>query len=245
MASKGSCQANRACIGVAGSTREQVVKTALFTLVAIAMAACSSIGPGTVPRDRIDYGTSIGDSWKQQTLLNIVKLRYGDFPVFLEIAQVIAGYQLESTASGGFNAANSPGSFTAFGGSVLVQGKYTDRPTLIYAPLTGTDFLKKLMTPIPPSAILFVLQSGYSADVVLPIAVDSVNGINNESRRAMKRPADPRFTRLAQLLRELQLASAIEVRIERQRTTQRAPSSSSGPTRIRRSRRKAKRSGAS
>ena len=73
------------------------------------------------------------------------------------------------------------------------------------------------MTPIPPSAILFVLQSGYAADVVLPIAVDSVNGINNESRRAMKRPADPQFTRLVQLLRELQLASAIEVRLERQK----------------------------
>lgn len=195
----------------------RTVKTALLALVVAALAACSSIGPETVQRDRIDYGTSIGDSWKQQTLLNIVKLRYGDFPVFLEIAQVIAGYQLESTASGGFNAANSPGSFTAFGGSVLVQGKYTDRPTLIYAPLTGTDFLKKLMTPIPPSAVLFVLQSGYAADVVLSIAVDSVNGINNESRRGMKRPVDPQYTRLAQLLRELQLASAIEVRLERQK----------------------------
>ena len=51
------------------------------------VAACTSIGPGTVPHDRIDYGTSIGNSWKEQTLLNIVKLRYADMPIFLEIAQ--------------------------------------------------------------------------------------------------------------------------------------------------------------
>jgi hypothetical protein len=44
-------------------------------LLLYAIAACSSIGPGTVPHDRIDYGTSIGNSWKEQTLLNIVKLR--------------------------------------------------------------------------------------------------------------------------------------------------------------------------
>src|SRR5512135_3751184 len=66
-------------------------------LIAIAVCACSSIGPPTVPRDRVDYITAIGESWKQQTLLNIVKLRYGDFPILLEIAQVIAGYQFQST----------------------------------------------------------------------------------------------------------------------------------------------------
>ena len=77
------------------------------TLVALVVCGCSSVGPGSVPRDRIDYATAIGDSWKQQTLLNIVKLRYGDMPIFLEIAQVIANYQLESTLSAGFNAANN------------------------------------------------------------------------------------------------------------------------------------------
>src|SRR5262245_56894437 len=188
-------------------------------LAALAVCACSSIGPTTVPRDRIDYSTAIGDSWKQQTLLNIIKLRYGDMPIFLEVAQVIAGYQLEGSVTGGFNAANNTagvvGPFTA-GGSVLAQGKYTDRPTLIYAPLTGNDFLKKLMTPIPPSAVLFVLQSGYAADLVMPIALDSVNGVNNESNRGMKRrPADPQFFRLVQLIRHQQLAGAIQVRIER------------------------------
>ena len=187
-------------------------------LVASTVFACSSIGPATVERDRIDYGSAIADSWKQQTLMNIVKLRYGDFPIFLEIAQVIAGYQLESTVGAGFNGANASGSAVgmfAYGGSALAQGKYTDRPTLIYAPLTGNDFLKKLMTPIPPSAVLFVLQSGYAADLVLPIAVDSINGVRNESRRGMKRAADPDFARVAQLLRELQLDDAVQIRIER------------------------------
>jgi hypothetical protein len=187
------------------------------TLVALVVCGCSSVGPGSVPRDRIDYATAIGDSWKQQTLLNIVKLRYGDMPIFLEIAQVIANYQLESTLSAGFNAANNTGIAGAFttGGSVAAEGKYTDRPTLIYAPLTGTDFLKRLMTPIPPSALLFLLQSGYAADLVMPITLDSIRGISNESKRSMERPGDPQFLRLAQLIRDLQLAGAIQMRVER------------------------------
>src|SRR5215510_14844399 len=187
--------------------------------VGLSIAGCAGIGPGTVPHDRIDYASAIGNSWKEQTLLNIIKLRYGDMPIFLEVAQVIAGYQLEGSVTGGFNAANNTagvvGPFTT-GGSVLAQGKYTDRPTLIYAPLTGNDFLRSLMTPIPPGALLFVLQSGYAADLVMPIALDSINGVANESNRGMrKRLGDPQFFRLVQLIREQQLAGAVQVRIER------------------------------
>jgi hypothetical protein len=189
-------------------------------LLASATGACSSIGPSTVPRDRSDYSAAIGDSWKQQTLLNIVKLRYGDFPVFMEITQVIAGYQLQTTVAAGIsaqnyltNAVNVP---AAVAGSAAVGATYIDRPTVIYAPLTGNDFLKKLMTPIPPAAVLFLLQSGYPATLVMPIAVDSINGVVNESRRAaMSRSGDPEFVRLVQLLYELQRLNALQIRGER------------------------------
>lgn len=189
-------------------------------LIALATSACSGIGPMSVPRDRSDYGAAIGNSWKQQTLLNIIKLRYGDFPVFMEIAQVIAGYQLQTTAAAGFSVQNyitsSVGGPAAIAGTAGVGASYTDRPTVIYAPLTGNDFIKTLMRPIPPAAVLFLLQSGYSATVVMPLAVDSINGVANESRRpGMVRPGDPEFARLAQLLYELQVANALQIRIDR------------------------------
>ena len=191
-----------------------------LALAVLLLSACSGIGPNTVPRDRSDYAAAIGDSWKQQTLLNIVKLRYGDFPVFMEIAQVIAGYQLQTTVGAGVSAQNytmaSVGGPVAVAGSAAAAATYIDRPTVIYAPLTGNDFIKKLMTPIPPTAVLFLLQSGYSAVLVMQIAVDSINGVANESRRAgMSRPGNPEFIRLAQLLYELQLANALQIRIER------------------------------
>jgi len=77
-----------------------------IAVLTFSVAACTSIGPGTVPHDRVDYASAIGNSWKEQTLLNIVKLRYGDMPIFLEVAQVIAGYQLQSALSGSFTLGN-------------------------------------------------------------------------------------------------------------------------------------------
>ena len=81
-------------------TKSPVARGPTIAVLVLSVVACTSIGPGTVPHDRIDYGSSIGNSWKEQTLLNIVKLRYGDMPIFLEVAQVIAGYQLQSAVSG-------------------------------------------------------------------------------------------------------------------------------------------------
>lgn len=199
-------------------------------LATSAVSACNSIGPGTVQRDRMDYGSAIGDSWKQQTLANIVKLRYGDMPVFLEIAQVIAGYQLESTVGTSFtagtaDAATNSGTVGLFsaGGSVAASGRYIDRPTLIYAPLTGTSFLKQLATPIPPGVLLFLLQSGYAADRVMPLILNSINGVRNASSRGgVNHPADPQFYRLTQLIRESQLNDELQIRIERPKTEKEA-----------------------
>jgi len=50
----------------------------------------------------------------------------------------------------------------------------------------------------------------------MPLTVDSINGLTNESRRpGLSRPADPRFLRLTQLLFELQRANALQIQIER------------------------------
>ena len=72
------------------------LRLTLVFVAAIAVAGCKAIGPGTVQRDRLDYAAAISDSWKEQALLNIVKLRYFDTPVFLDVASVISSYTLQS-----------------------------------------------------------------------------------------------------------------------------------------------------
>lgn len=192
----------------------------LAMLVSVCLVSCStSIGPYMVPRDRVEYVDAIGYSWEQQTLLNLVKIRYGHAPIFLSINQVVTGYQIQNTIGGGFAASNFSGApgMLALGGTATAQGQYTDRPTVIYAPLTGVDFLQKLMTPIPPDTVLFLLQSGYDAEIVMPLVLDSINGVNNGTSIVigLSRLPDPEFARLVHLIRDLQLTRAVQVQIDR------------------------------
>jgi len=185
-------------------------------LIVSASGACSSIGPPTVTRDRSDYGAAIGDSWKQQTLLNIVKLRYADNPVFLDVGQIVSGYTFQGTLSGNYGQNypfGAPGNLTNYG--VGVQGTYIDRPTITYTPLTGQQYMKGLVTPIAPSSVLFLLQAGYQADFVLLMTVESINGLNNRSAvPARMNAGDAEFFQVVELLGQMQRSGEIGMRVE-------------------------------
>jgi hypothetical protein len=178
------------------------------------LAGCAHLGPGTVAVDRFDFSTAIADSWKQQVLLNIVKIRYVDLPVFVDVSSIVAGYSLQTGVSvnGVVSSEHAvQGDYASIGGQAI----YTDRPTITYVPMTGDKFLKGLVTPIDPQRIFFLLQSGYPADFILGLTVESLNGVRNRTAAGgMVRDADPDFLRATQLLREIQVAGALGMRVE-------------------------------
>ena len=118
----------------------------------------------------------------------------GDAPVFLDVASVINQYLVEGAVGFSGNLAQNPQlpwPYTALY-NWLGSGRYAERPTITYSPIGGEKFARSLMTPIPPAAILNFLQGGYPVDVVLRLAVHSINGIRSRyGAGARMREADP------------------------------------------------------
>jgi len=176
------------------------------------VSGCATIGPSTIARDRFGYSNAIADSWKRMMLLNIVKLRYGDTPIFLETSSVVNQYALETEVNAG--ASFRSGGLLGDVGSVGGRAKYADRPTITYTPLTGQKLSQSLISPIPPDELFGLIQAGWRVDLLLRICVSAINGHFNGSAVQMRpRVPDPKFLQLIEVLEQIQDAGGMGMRI--------------------------------
>ena len=178
------------------------------------LGGCAAIGPPRVERDRIEYNTSITESWKRQILLNVVKIRYVEPIFFLDVGEIVSSYSMET--GGTIGASRTAYDLSGTSDSSLLEfegaAKYTDRPTVTYRPLTGNAFFRGIMSPVPMQNILASIESGASARFVLNLGLRSINGFRNESLTAKGfRAADPEFDRIVELLAALQDLNALHI----------------------------------
>ena len=187
-----------------------------FTLgvgVLFFLSGCGSLGPETVSRDRFEYTDAVSESWKRQMLLNMVKIRYGEAPVFLDVISVINQYSTETQVNGSL-------SWNAFlptdSQNVGASHKYADRPTISYQPLQGDKFTRSLMTPISPHSIMSLMEAGWRADYLFRLCVQSINGTYNRIGHQMTvKDADPDFYRLIDGMRKVQKSAAVGMRLKK------------------------------
>ena len=79
-----------------GFGRNSIMKRFPFVVLFVAgsgafVTGCAHVGPSTVPTDRMDDSEAEAESWKSQRLLNLVKIRHGDTPMFPDVGQIDQG----------------------------------------------------------------------------------------------------------------------------------------------------------
>jgi len=188
----------------------QIYKWAgIAVLLITSLFSCRSMGPKTIPADGFNYNARIAHQQNEQLLLNIVRLRYGEVPLFLHVSSMINQYSRSAIAG-----ANAVDLFNSPAAGANVSGIWADRPTITYTPMSGQAYSRSILTPLPPSAVFFLIQSGWSPTRMLRLTTSSINGLKNEiSTPNRRRPADPGFTRLLALMGELQRDGALGMQI--------------------------------
>jgi hypothetical protein len=187
----------------------------LALLPAVLAGCATTYGSDTIRGARFDYNEAVVRSWNEQLLLNLVRLRYRDTPLFLDVTGVVSQYTFDANASALATVKPGPDqNVWEFGAGA----GYTERPTISYAPLQGQDFVKRLLSPIPPDTIIMLAQSGWSVERLLLACAREVNGIVNARGAGGPTPGSPpefeEFQELVKLLRKLQIRQVLDVKLD-------------------------------
>jgi hypothetical protein len=169
----------------------------------LALGGCSQIGPATVASARFDYNEAIIRSFDHQMLLNLVRLRYQDSVLFLDLTSVVASYRRDATV-GATAGAEIPTNVTLGLNGNMSWG---ESPTITYAPLQGEEFAKRMLAPIHPASILLLSRTGWGIERTFMCTVQLMNELWNGSALGGLSPNQLRnmekFHRAITLMRDL------------------------------------------
>lgn len=150
-------------------------------LVCLLLGACTTVHNVSVDVDRLTYANAVGNSREGQALMNLVRIRYGEFPSFVDLTQLVTNYELfgQVIASGLWqpppgrvdNNGNSKAYFTA---SAVGTGAIVENPSMVYQTVEGPELVRKLFVPSQISVILALSRSGWAIDRLLATMVTSL-----------------------------------------------------------------------
>jgi hypothetical protein len=192
----------------------KLVRRSFLTALPGLVAGCASVGPSTIVRDHRDYTDAIADAAKRQVLGAVVRLRYADHVAFLDVGQVVAGYQIEGVLGTGTSFTN--GLDLGEDLRLSAEGRYIDRPTITWQPVTGAALSERLLQPLLPGILAVLGLTGFPPDMVFGLTVSSINGLSNGSTRPGESiPADPRWSMVIDRFRSVRSIGVIGIRTDR------------------------------
>jgi len=192
-----------------GPTHRTYLRVCTFLLLglAVVLGGCTQLGPKLVQAGRNDYNKVLARTEREEQLLNLVRLRYADDPLMLDVSSVSTSFEWSQALSAegrAFDAADADS-----GVGVDAELGYFERPTITYTPLGGADFVRNVMTPVQLDSLFLLASSGWSIERLLRVMANRMNSLSNARRASgptpLEAPEFRDFKRASKLFRALQL----------------------------------------
>jgi hypothetical protein len=185
-----------------------------LVILIISFSGCVKYGPVFLKSERSLYNQAIQKTNDEQLLLNLVRLKYHDTPLFMGVNHIASQFtlqkniglstQLESGAKGIF----TPDA------STFVE----EKPTISYSPLQGEKFVKGVLTAVSLKTVVLLFNSGWSIERIFKICLQRIGSLKNAPSASgptpKKAPKTKKFFLMAKILRELQTHGALVLKYQ-------------------------------
>ena len=144
-------------------------------VVAIAILQGCTIGPRLYESSFTDYSDAIRKTSDGQMLSNLVRMRYFESPIFMQVASVSTSFNLNSNvgATAGINE-GAPDSYGFNAGA-----GFSETPTITFSLPESRVYYGLLMAPLSTNQITQLIDAGFDSGDVIQAAVKRINGLRN------------------------------------------------------------------
>ena len=175
-----------------------IVASALL-VAAIAVTSGCQIANQSLRADFVDFNAILQGNQTQQMLLNLVRMRYRETPLFLQAGSLTASYESSFSADSSASIPDADFASLDIGGSY----KFSSKPTISYTPVEGKEYVQQFMAEITPQTFAMLVRAGWPITKLGDLLVASVTLESGE--HLLGRPSaesNPGFREFFKVLKE-------------------------------------------
>jgi len=146
-------------------------------LMVIGMLSGCMLGPELYKTSFTQYNDAVRNTLDEQMLSNLVRMRYYQSPIFLQVSRLNTSFSVGANA--GASAAIPTGDPNSYGASI--GGSYSENPTISFSIPESKEYYGRLLAPLSADQVTSLVFAGFDSELVFRTAVRGVNGLQNLS----------------------------------------------------------------
>jgi hypothetical protein len=148
--------------------------------------------------NRLDYNITAQRTNSEQLLLNLVRMKYLENPLFMQVGTIASSFSYSVSAGAIFNTNPATQQFPL--GATL-----SENPTVTYTPMDGQKYTQEILSEIDGQRFMVLFRANTDLEILLRCVLDRIGQLENQSPN---RPLSPerletfsKFCRLASQMR--------------------------------------------
>ena len=192
------------------------ISSTLTAALACAILLGCSAGPRILQGNRTDYNHHLQASNKEELLMNLVRIRYLEPPLFMQVSSISANFGINTnvSVSGMYqNGLGFPHGSTVTG---MAGYGFLENPTIIYAPIQGKQYAQRMLTEVSMSNFVLLARGGWSVRYLIKVLAIRIGGLDNQepfqpvSGMMDTAENDRRFSEFTELIKAMEVRGDLE-----------------------------------
>lgn len=184
-----------------------IIATLLLLFLLLCAGCAGGLGPSKLPATRLDYNLAVQRSNNEEMLLNIIRIKYFEQPLFLQVGAVASSFSFGITGGGSAIIPDQrdlgQGAYATY--SPSITSSYTDSPTVTYTPYQGQAYTQQALAEIDSGRFVTLYKSGFDIEFLLRVLVIRFGSINHSYNLRLGHIAEEhaRFLEVVKILSDM------------------------------------------